>query len=285
MKIGFIGAGRVGFTLGRFLKDNGRDVTGYWSRNRGHSAEAARFTDTLVFDSTVDLIKANDIIFLTVCDSAISPVYQQLLCDCGDLMRGKIIAHTSGACSSSVFTGSKALGLYGYSIHPIYAVSDKLRSYINFKNAYITVEGDEKYKDMFLAGFGEMGLRCSAIDKADKVKYHAAASIASNMVCGIYGMSIRLLTECGFTESEAQYAISGLFLDNAKAAAACGPVSALTGPIERGDIDTVKMHIETLGSDAGTYKVLAKEVLRLAKEKNAGDKVKEDAYEKLSSYL
>ncbi len=73
MRIGFIGAGRVGFTLGKYMKEHGAEVTGYYSRTSEHAEEAARFTDTEVYDDPDKLIKDSDYIYLTVSDNAIEP--------------------------------------------------------------------------------------------------------------------------------------------------------------------------------------------------------------------
>ncbi len=277
MRIGFIGAGRVGCTLGRYLEDHGANVAGYFSRTREHAEEAARFTDTLCYDTDIDLANDADVIFITVRDDAISDVFQKLNSSCP--LEGKILCHTSGALTSAVFDGC---GVYGYSIHPIYAVNDRFTAIENFQNAYITIEGHEKYRDDLLRLFQDAGLSAAVITAENKPKYHAAAVMASNMVCGIYGMATRLLTECGFQPEDAHRALSGLFLDNARGITEKGPVGQLTGPIERGDIRTVEKHMEVLSpEDRKTYLALAGEVLRLAVKKNGEDK----AYEELSRYI
>ncbi len=279
MKIGFIGAGRVGFTLGKYMKLHGVDVVGYYNRNVEHAREAADFTDTLCYETIDDLVRDSEVIFLTVSDKAIAEVYESL--DASSL-NGKILCHTSGAMTSAVFTGSDSVGVYGYSVHPIYAVSDKLTSYKNFQNAFITIEGHERYLDMIRGLFSGMGFDTAVIRAEDKVKYHAAAALASNMVCGIFGMSERLLRECGFDDETAHKALSGLFLDNAKGIVEKGAAAQLTGPIERGDVGTVQSHLMTLNDeDKETYKALAGEVLKLAVIKNGEG----GAYEELSRYI
>jgi len=277
MRIGFIGAGRVGCTLGRYLKDHGANVVGYFSRTMAHAREAADFTDTLCFDSDVSLANASDVIFITVRDDAISEVFQQL--KSAAVLEGKILCHTSGALTSAVFDGC---GVYGYSIHPIYAVNDRFTAIENFHNAFITIEGHEKYRDDLLRLFQDAGLSAAVITAENKPKYHAAAVMASNMVCGIFGMAVRLLTECGFQKDDAEKALAGLFLDNARGITAKGPAGQLTGPIERGDIRTVEKHMAVLSpDDQKVYLALAGEVLRLAREKNGED----ETYEKLDRYI
>ena len=57
IKIGFIGAGKVGFSLGKYLKEKNIDVTGYYSRSEHSSKEASTFTETRQYNNLKDLIK------------------------------------------------------------------------------------------------------------------------------------------------------------------------------------------------------------------------------------
>ena len=147
MRIGFIGAGKVGCTLGKYFRENGIPVSGYYNRTSEHAKEAAEFTDTLYYEDVNDLINESDMIFITVSDNSIPMVYGSLD---KKILAGKIIAHSSGALSSSVFTDSGTYGFYGYSIHPIYAVNDRFTAYKNFQNAFITIEGNEDKIDFLL---------------------------------------------------------------------------------------------------------------------------------------
>ncbi len=266
MRIGFIGAGRVGFTLGRYMKEHGAEVTGYYSRTSEHAEEAARFTDTEVYDDPDKLIKDSDYIYLTVSDNAIEPLFKEL--DAKYDLTGKTFCHTSGAMSSKAFADSKH-EVYGYSVHPNFAVSDKLTSYLNFQNAFITIEGSHQHLGEIVEFYRNIGLHVGVISAESKPKYHAASVFASNFVCGIYGTAIRLLTECGFSDESAHMALKGLFLGNATGVAERGPVAQLTGPAERCDTKTINKHLEVLSDqDAELYKLLTSETLTLAKEKN-----------------
>ena len=266
MRIGFIGAGRVGFTLGKYMKEHGAEVTGYYSRTSEHAEEAARFTDTEVYDDPDKLIKDSDYIYLTVSDNAIEPLFREL--DAKYDLTGKTFCHTSGAMSSKAFADSKH-EVYGYSVHPNFAVSDKLTSYLNFQNAFITIEGSHQHLGEIVEFYRDIGLHVGVISAESKPKYHAASVFASNFVCGIYGTAIRLLTECGFSDESAHMALKGLFLGNATGVAERGPVAQLTGPVERCDTKTINKHLEVLSDqDAELYKLLTSETLTLAKEKN-----------------
>lgn len=272
MKIGFIGAGRMGFTLGKYFTEHGLNVVGYFSRTTNSSEMAAQFTETSYFVNLIDIVEESDLLFITVNDNAIASVYKEIISYAKNGMinlAGKIFCHTSGALSSEVFTDSDKLGIYGYSVHPIYAVSDKLTSYLNFNNAFITIEGHEAKRDELLMMFKNMGNNCAVLDKENKAKYHAASVYASNFVCGIYGASKSLFMQCGFDDEMADMCMRGLFSDNASNIVSKGVISSLTGPAERADYLTVEKHLNAIsGEERKTYIALTREVLKLAKVKN-----------------
>lgn len=266
MRIGFIGAGRVGFTMGKYLKLSGADISGYYSRNAEHARDAADFTDTSFYEKAEDLIKTSDAVILTVSDGAIKTVFDEI--KTYPELAGKIVCHTSGSLSSSVFEDTE-IQVYGYSIHPIYAVSDRYASYKEFSKAYLTIEGHEKYLDDLADIFKSAGMRVGIMDAANKTKYHASCVMASNLVCGLYAGAVDLLTQCGFDSSQAEEMLVELFKANADGIAERGVVAQLTGPIDRNDVKTVEAHLANVGPDVkDLYVEASKKVLKVAKEKN-----------------
>lgn len=287
MRIGFIGAGKMGFTLGKHLKlhectlcEDGKElyrVNGYYSRNPDNAKKAAEFTDTNYYESMRELMSNSDILILTVPDGEIYGVYREL-CEFKENIKGKIIIHTSGALSSEVFSGTH--GIYPYSVHPIYAVSSKTESYKNFNECFITIEGHEKYIHFLEHIFTAIGHRVMLISSDNKVKYHAGAVFASNLVIAVYEMGVELLTQCGFTADEAGEALKPLFINNAKRLEATTPEKALSGPVERCDIETVKKHLEALdGEYREAYRILSLKLTELVEKTKTGD------YEKMRKSL
>ena len=78
MKIGFIGAGKVGTSLGKLFVRHGVTVTGYYSRTREHAEEAAAFTRTLCFTSLEDAVDASDTLFITTPDGVIARMWNDI---------------------------------------------------------------------------------------------------------------------------------------------------------------------------------------------------------------
>ena len=140
MKTGFIGAGKVGFSLGKMFAESGLPLTGYYSRQRESAEEAANFTGTHAYSDLCELVQDSDAIFLTVPDRAITPVYLELR---SFSLSGKQICHCSGALSArDAFPGIEETGALGLSIHPLFPVSSRYDSYRELADAFFCLEGD-----------------------------------------------------------------------------------------------------------------------------------------------
>ena len=78
IKIGFIGAGKVGFALGKYLSENNINLVGYYSKNINSAIEAAKFTNSKYFTSIKDIIKECDTIIITTPDGVIEEVWNSI---------------------------------------------------------------------------------------------------------------------------------------------------------------------------------------------------------------
>ena len=78
MKIGFIGAGNVGTSLGKLFVQRGVSVTGYFSRTRRHAEEAAEFTRTHCFDTLEEIVQASDTLFVTTSDGVVARMWNDM---------------------------------------------------------------------------------------------------------------------------------------------------------------------------------------------------------------
>ena len=278
IQIGFIGAGKVGFSLGKYLKENNINISGYYSKNEHSSMEATIFTGTKQYKKILDLINDSDAIFITTPDSAIEGVWNEIK----ELpIENKLICHCSGSISSEIFSNINNHGAYGYSIHPMFAISDKYNSYKNLSKAFITIEGNEKHISYLVSLFRNLGNNVAIIDKENKSLYHVASVFASNLVLGLINNGVNYLKQCGFEESKAIEALFPLIEFNLANIREKGLVDSLTGPVERGDLPTIIGHYDALGEvDGELYKKLSKNILEIAKAKNI-----DRNYEQLERFL
>jgi predicted short-subunit dehydrogenase-like oxidoreductase (DUF2520 family) len=113
-----------------------------------------------------------------------------------------------------------------------------------------------------------IGATPKRVGDADRVLYHAAAVYASNFVDVVVAEGVRLLGEIGWTEREATRALLPLVEGALAGLRERGPAQALTGPIRRGDAETVKRHLAALDRlDSGAeYRMLGKIALEIAAE-------------------
>lgn len=278
MKIGFIGAGKVGTALGDYFHQKGLDLSGYASRSLQSAKEAAQFTNSIFYSTYEALIADSDIIFLTVSDGAISNVWNLIK---EIPMQDKIFCHCSGSISSQIFSDIHTKGAFGYSIHPLLAIHSKKHSYDNLTHAIFTIEGDQTHLDTMMYLLENLGNPVQNIPTDAKPLYHAAAVFASNHVVALAKVSMDLLINCGFDESSALSAITPLLMGNVSNIVKEGPTFSLTGPIERNDISTVQKHLNCLGDSYQLlYKELSKILIEIGKEKHP-----ELDYEKMRQLL
>lgn len=266
MKIGFIGAGKLGFSLGKYLVENNINVRGYYSKNLDSSKEAAIFTNSKYYESLKNIIYDCDTIFITTPDGDIEEIWNSI----SKLsIENKIICHCSGSLSSSIFSNIGDHKAYGYSIHPMIAFSDKYNSHKQIKDATITIEGVNEHLDTFKDIFESLGNKVKVISNNNKAKYHAASVFVSNNVIALFNTGVELLSDCGFTEEEAKESLYPLMINNIKNIGDKGIVNSLTGPIERGDSGTVEKHLQALNDeDRELYILLSKKLIKIAKIKN-----------------
>lgn len=283
MKVGFIGAGKVGCSLGKYFVENGIAVSGYYSRTLEASIAAADFTLTGNYETLESILEDSDTLFLTVPDGQIGKVWD----DMRNLdIKNKMICHCSGSISSTTFFDAEKRGAKIYSVHPLYAINDRFCAWESLKNAYFVVEGTTKGREEIEELLTSCGNKVIVTDTAKKALYHGAAVTASNLVIGLVNLSVKMLVECGFEKEEAFGALSNLFLGNAQSIVQKGTIDALTGPVERNDISTIKRHLEAFEREnafenaEAVYRLLSMELVEIAKEKH-----KEKEYDDLMEVL
>ena len=273
MKIGIIGAGKVGCSIGKYLQDSSAKLCGYYSRTNESAQFAANFTNSRAFTRLEELLSTSDTLFIATPDGEISSIWDCIvgLWNQKQVITGQIkyICHFSGSLSSDLFMNRERWNIQACSIHPMYAFSSKEHSYLQLNQAAFTAEGDREAIEEISRLFREKGNEICRIPTESKMKYHAAAAMLSNLNVGLISMSMKLLYECGFSEKQAAQVAAPLVRNNIENTLQNGAVQALTGPVERNDVETVKKHLEVLDGDFhNVYVILAKELVELSGQKH-----------------
>lgn len=271
-KVGFIGAGKVGTTIGKyfFASSDEYNLVGYYSRTMESAKFAARFTNSARFAKLSTLVAKCDIIFICTPDDAIGSIVSELS---GLNIQNKIICHTSGALSSNIFFDISSKSAYFCSLHPVMAINDKESSYKEMGSVFFTLEGDEEACSVFEKILCSKGNKYKIINSHDKSRYHMASVFLSNFVVALGQVSIDLLSEYGFTEREALDSLSYLSTGNLKKLIDVGPEKAITGPVERCDTKTIKKHLDSISSDKyalveDIYRSVSLKLLEIAQNKH-----------------
>jgi predicted short-subunit dehydrogenase-like oxidoreductase (DUF2520 family) len=182
------------------------------------------------------------------------------------------VVHTSGARGSEALAPLAKVGVSVGSVHPLAAVAGAETGPERLRGAWFAVEGDPDA--VRLAGWitSAAGGRVLAVHQGGKPLYHAAAVIASNYLVTLLDFAERVAIRAGLEPEQAREALAGLALGAVSNVHPAGPAAALTGPIARGDAETVARHLSELsGPDRALYSVLARETLALARRAGLSD--------------
>lgn len=231
-----IGAGRAGGALAVALAEAGWRVDG--PLDRGHDPATATTGARLVL--------------LAVPDDAIRELAWSLAP--GDA----VVAHVAGALGLDVLGPHSRVG----SVHPLVALPNPQLGARRLRGAWFATAGDPVVRGVVQA----LGGRSVEVADADRTTYHATAAVAANHLVGLLGQVDRLARGIG-VPLEAYLDLARGALDDV---AELGPVDALTGPVARGDRDTIARHIAALPDDERTlYAVLAGAAERLVEQRAA----------------
>lgn len=266
MKIGFIGAGKVGFSLGKYLVKHRINVLGYYSLRYHSAKKAADFTGTIAYETLEELTEVCDLIFITVPDDKIKDIWEKVR---NLPIEGKMFCHCSGSLPSTILEKASKYGAFSYSLHPLYAISSKEESYKELDKAYFTLEGEEQ-KMLAMEGLlKQMGNPYQKIKAENKALYHAAAVTVSNQVSALLQQGFSMLEGAGFSKENALEALWPLIIGNITKVHEVGTILSLTGPVERGDYKTLSRHLEVIQPEDRTlYALLSLKLISLAEKKH-----------------
>jgi predicted short-subunit dehydrogenase-like oxidoreductase (DUF2520 family) len=237
-----VGAGRVGRALTRAATDAGLRVSLSGRRDALAAAEDAEVALLCVPDSSIE--EACETI-----SAAVPPL--------------RYVGHTSGSTGLDALNASARQGARAFSIHPLQTVPDAGAS---LAGAPCAVSGpDAASRDLASALASRLGMRPFPMPEENRAAYHAAASIASNYLVALEELAAELLERAGADDARAL--LAPLVLRTAANWAERGG-GALTGPIARGDEETVELHVEAIAEIApdllDTYQALAERTRALA---------------------
>jgi predicted short-subunit dehydrogenase-like oxidoreductase (DUF2520 family) len=265
----------VAQALGRLMAERGASVVAVASRDRVHAERAARFIGGAA--GSIDVVEYAGLprlashLLIAVSDRGIEPV-AQVLAAAG--MRSGVALHTSGARGPDALGALRRAGVACGMLHPLQTIMSPEQGVRSLGDVTFGVSGDAQARQ-----WGEDLVRIVTDGdgrllhvEADLLScYHAGAVMASNAVVAVLDAAIVLLERAGIDHDSALRAVGPLARTSLDNALGSGPHAALTGPIARGDVETIAAHRNALREVSPTvanlYEAAAAHLLELAKRR------------------
>lgn len=272
-RLALVGPGRLGQAVTRLLQLAGHDVVAVLGRDRERTRAAAAFIGCPAA-ATLDpaALSSAELVLLALPDDRLGAVAGELRAS-GHLAAGAVLVHFSGLHPAAVLLGNGEAAPTGaaLAIHPLQTFADAATGVRNLPGTPCAIEGEEALHPLGRALVADLGGRPFVISAEQKPRYHAAACVASNYLVTLAATACELLGGCGFEREQALDLLLPLLRGTLDNLADQGPVAALTGPIARGDVQTVTTHLEALApfpaATRDLYCLLGHRTLELAREK------------------
>jgi predicted short-subunit dehydrogenase-like oxidoreductase (DUF2520 family) len=243
--VAIIGAGRISYSLASALSKSGYNIVSVISKNiNSAKALANKFRINHCSDNLNNISKSARIFFLSVPDGQITAVASELS-KLNLNFKQSLFIHLSGAENISVLKNLKRKEAKVASIHPMQTFPSKKIVSLKGVHAALETVDNSAYK-LLLKISKNLQLIPFRIDSKSKSYYHLAGVYASNFLAGNLYSANQLLS-LNKIESDKHFDIlRSTIYSTLKNIEQAGPANALSGPVERGDIQTIKNHISAL---------------------------------------
>jgi predicted short-subunit dehydrogenase-like oxidoreductase (DUF2520 family) len=269
--LSFIGCGKLGRSLGHLFHRHDvfapRQVL---TRRKGSAEEAVRFIGAgLAIDDPEALLPA-DVFMLAVPDTVLAESAERLARS-HVLDDRTTVFHCSGAQSSALLASCAEQGAHIASVHPLLSFADPAQVVRDFR-CHCSIEGDAGAVSMLSLAFSRIGAEVMQIPTESKLRYHAAAVIASNYLVTLTEQALQVIENAGLSREQGRELLLPLMHQTLGNLDRLEPRDALTGPAARGDWPLVEAQQRTLDEIDPRlgcfYMMLAKASARLAGKKH-----------------
>lgn len=270
MKVGIIGAGRAGTSFALLLNKHPFEISGVYSRT-DESAQLLNSRLSRILPNSLELIITNsDVILIAVNDSEIPGVTEKIIELSKNIDIGhKCFIHLSGALSSDILKPLKEHKANIGSLHPVETFPSKNRIK-RINDIFFTFEGDEIAGQIASMIVHHANSRMMTVKKENKPLYHAAACVISNYsvvlakIVSDFFIAADIVPEDGFEMFMPLWfsTLENIYMNGIK--------KSISGPIARGDGETVRMHMDSIalkaGEDKQLYSLLGKKLCEMVRE-------------------
>jgi predicted short-subunit dehydrogenase-like oxidoreductase (DUF2520 family) len=246
LAVGVVGAGRVGTALAAALRRSGHRVAAV----SAVSAASLRRVESVLPGTPVrqpaDVIAAADLVLLTVPDDALPGLVAGLAAT-GAELSGRLIAHASGRHGLAVLEPAARRGGLPLALHPVMTFTGRPDDVDRLAGVSFGVTAPEQLRPVAEVLVMEMGGEPVFIAEENRDLYHAALAGGANHLVTLVNQAADLLRAAGVANPPRMLGpLLGAALDNALRLGD----AALTGPVARGDAETVAGHLAALRAAA-----------------------------------
>lgn len=242
--IGIIGAGKVGVVLGAALRAAEHQIVGVHAVSEASRERAEMLLPGVPVLEIPEILRRAELVLLAVPDDALADLVSGLAA-AGHWQVGQLVVHTAGRYGTKVLAPAGNAGAIALAIHPAMTFTGMSMDLERLQDCAFGVTAANMVLPIAQALVVEMGGEPVVIAEEDRVTYHAALSHASNHLVTIAGQAAGLLAGIGVEQPER--VLSALMRASLENALASGE-GALTGPVARGDVQTVAEHQAALAS-------------------------------------
>jgi predicted short-subunit dehydrogenase-like oxidoreductase (DUF2520 family) len=238
--LNIIGSGRVGRACGRmWAQRKVFEIQDVLTRSRASAGEAVKFIGAGHAVGHLGEMRPADVWMIATRDDAIVPSCVTLAAS-GKITPDDIVFHVSGATPSSDLKPVKDRGAYIASVHPIKTFTDAEQAVQTFPGTFCSAEGDAEALKALKPAFEKIGARAFDITPELKPVYHSGGVFACNYLVALIEVALRAHEKAGIPRSASLGALEPMVRETVDAIFDKGPAKALTGPISRGDVATVR---------------------------------------------
>jgi predicted short-subunit dehydrogenase-like oxidoreductase (DUF2520 family) len=264
----FVGPGRVGLALGYALAqaDAAESLT-YYGRREEPPPHPLFIQGLAEYRYGMERPPGGTTaLFLTVPDRALAEIAMTLATR-GDAPSGCAAFHCSGALGADPLEPLHPRGYRLGTFHPLQAIANSVVGAERLIGSTFALSGDPEALAVGRRLISALGGRWIQVPTTGRPLYHAAAVMASNYVVTLLGEAASLLERLGVSREDAEHALASLARGAVEDVGGLGASRALTGPIRRGDTETVALHLRTLGGrDRELYRLLGRLTLDRVRE-------------------
>ncbi|TVR15552.1 MAG: DUF2520 domain-containing protein [Balneolaceae bacterium] len=267
-RVTVIGTGAVGGALIVFFRESSHyHLHSIWNSSHGilfdESGAERKIQSSL--PSSEDQV--GDLLFLAVPDDAISNVAAALASN-GLNWTGKHVVHCSGNLSSEALKALLDVGCSTASMHPIqtFKKGDEAN---RFRGIYVSLEGNSSLIKILEVLVKNLGANSISLSRYQKSILHLAAVLSSNYLVALMNQTEKILKKAELNEGISL--LEPLISQTAQNIKEKGTVDALTGPISRGDVNSVQKHLELIKGDLTSkelYKVMGRIAIEITLQRN-----------------